>query len=449
MKLFGTDGVRGKANQYPMTPDIIMKLALASGQLFHNGDHRHIVVIGKDTRLSGYMVEPALTAGFVANGMNVILVGPLPTPAISMLVRSLRADLGVMISASHNPYYDNGIKFFGRDGYKLSSELEHKIEMHVHEGKLENLATPDQLGRASRLENADGRYIEFVKNTVDKTIRFDELKIVVDCAQGAAYKIAPRVFWELGAEVISINDEPSGFNINEHCGATSPQQLCDAVVKHKAHIGIALDGDADRLVVSDETGQLIDGDQILALIATSWHQKKLLSSSEIVGTVMSNMGLELYLNSIDLKLIRTPVGDRHVCDYMRENNCNLGGEQSGHIILSDYARTGDGLVAAVQLLSVLVTRKCLASELLRVFKPTPQLLKNIRLASVTKTLASSVVQQAIRDVESQLKENGRLLIRPSGTEPLLRLMAEGPNLSTLHHCLDHIIEVMHKVDKGN
>jgi phosphoglucosamine mutase len=438
MKLFGTDGVRGKANTWPMTPDVLMRLAMAAGTEFRNGDHRHIVVIGKDTRLSGYMIEPALTAGFISMGMNVMLVGPLPTPAISMLVRSLRADLGVMISASHNPYADNGIKLFGPDGYKLPDAVERSIEAQVHEGELRNLADPEGLGRASRLENADGRYIEFVKNTLPRHVRFEGLKIVVDCAHGAAYRVAPRIFWELGAEIIPLGDDPDGFNINKDCGATAPQRMCEAVIKHQADLGIALDGDADRVVMCDEKGQVMDGDQIMALIATSWHRQGLLRGNSVVSTVMSNLGLETYLQGLGIALVRTKVGDKHVCDYMRTHDCNVGGEQSGHIILSDYARTGDGLVAALQVLSVLVHEKKPASEIGRVFQPVPQILKNVRLRE-GDPLASPTFQQSIQEMEHQLGAQGRLLVRKSGTEPLVRIMAEGFQVTMLESVIERLV----------
>lgn len=441
MKIFGTDGVRGKANTWPMTPDTLMHLAVAAGQEFKNGDHRHIVVIGKDTRLSGYMIEPALTAGFVSIGMNVVLLGPLPTPAISMLVRSLRADLGVMISASHNPYQDNGVKFFGPDGYKLSSDVEKAIEQKVKTGELDNLAPPDGLGRAQRLESADGRYIEFVKNTLPRSIRFDGLKIVIDCAHGAAYKVAPKVFWELGAEIIPIGVNPDGVNINKGCGAVAYEAMCEAVVKHKADLGVALDGDADRVVMCDEKGTLIDGDQIMALIATAWQQHGLLRSNQVVGTVMSNLGLEKYLRTKGLDLIRTSVGDRYVCEYMRTHDCNVGGEQSGHIILSDFARTGDGLVAALQVLSVIVSEKLLISDVCRVFDPMPQILHNVRIGQ-QDPLENETVKETILSMERSLGKEGRILVRKSGTEPLIRIMAEGHKESQLQQIIDQIVQSM-------
>lgn len=440
MKLFGTDGVRGLANKPPMTPDIMMRLAMAAGSVFKKGEHRHIVVIGKDTRLSGYMVEPALTAGFVAMGMNVVLVGPLPTPAISMLVRSMRADLGVMISASHNPYYDNGVKFFGPDGYKLSRAVEEKIEGLVA-GDITNFAKPEDLGKAVRLESATGRYIEFVKNTLPNSVRFDGLKIVVDCANGAAYNVAPKVLWELGADVVVMGDDPDGFNINEGVGAVASDAMCQAVLKHKADVGIALDGDADRVVISDEKGHLVDGDQIMALIATAFQRKNELRGGQVVSTVMSNLGLENYLKDQGLGLVRTAVGDRPVGEYMRANDCNVGGEQSGHIILSDFARTGDGLVAALQVIAVLVESGKSASQVCRVFEKTPQKLKSVRFQN-GDPLESLAVQQAIQKMESDLGAGGRLLVRKSGTEPLVRVMVESQDPKKLDVVIDYILNAM-------
>ena len=429
MKLFGTDGIRGYANKPPMTPDIILKVAMAAGSVFRNGSHRHTVVIGKDTRLSGYMIEPALTSGFIAMGMNVVLVGPLPTPAISMLVQSMRADLGVMISASHNPYYDNGIKFFGPDGYKLCNEKESQIEALVNSG-VDNLAIDTQLGRATRLEGAVGRYIEFVKSTLPKNIRFDGLKVVVDSANGAAYTVAPKVLWELGAEVISIGDDPDGFNINKNYGATAPTHLSEAVIKHDADIGIALDGDADRVVICDESGTVIDGDQIMALIARSLNEQNRLKSPTVVGTVMSNLGLETYLKSLDLDFVRTAVGDRAVTQYMRAHDCNVGGEQSGHIILSDFAKTGDGLMAALQILSVIVqarrSQPTKASDICHVFEPTPQKLVSLTF-NTQNPLESKGFQELIHELTAKIATEGRILIRKSGTEPLLRIMVEHQN----------------------
>jgi phosphoglucosamine mutase (EC 5.4.2.10) len=441
MKLFGTDGVRGLANEGALTPEILMRLAQAAGKIFTKGDHRHIVVIGKDTRLSGYMIEPAITAGFISMGMNVVLVGPLPTPAISMLVRSLRADLGVMISASHNPYTDNGIKFFGPDGYKLSHTVEQELESLVNAQAMSGLVASQDLGRAKRLESASGRYIEFVKNTLPRTVCFDGLKVVVDCAHGAAYKVAPKVFWELGADIIPIGIDPNGTNINAGFGAVDAAAMCQRVVDEGADLGIALDGDADRVVISDEKGNLIDGDQIMALIATSWQRRSQLRGGHVVGTVMSNMGLELYLRSKQLGLVRTSVGDRHVCEYMRAHDCNVGGEQSGHIILTDYARTGDGLVAALQILAALVRAKQPASEVCRVFKPVPQLLRSIRLKQ-GDPLQSTAVQQTIATLETNMNGSGRILVRKSGTEPLIRVMVEGPHESILNHTIEQILASM-------
>jgi phosphoglucosamine mutase len=440
MKLFGTDGVRGTANVFPMTPDIVMRLAIAASQHFRQGDHRHVVVIGKDTRLSGYMLEPALTAGFISMGMSVMLVGPMPTPALSMLVPSLRADLGVMISASHNPYQDNGIKLFGPDGYKLSDEDEHKIEEMVREGRLGNLPAPHELGRAQRLEDAPGRYIEFVKNTFPKNLRLDGLRIVVDCAHGAAYKVAPTVFWELGAEIIPIGINPNGFNINRDVGATSPKAMCEAVVDYGAHLGIALDGDADRVVMADENGRLIDGDQLIGLVGAALHKAGNLQGGAVVGTVMANLALEKFLESQGLNLIRTAVGDRHVSEAMRTHRCNVGGEQSGHIILSDYTRTGDGLIAALQVLSVIVASGKPASEVAHVFDPVPQILKNLKI-SAPNILQNSKVVAAIENAEKTLGDKGRLLVRNSGTEPLLRLMAQGYDADQIEKVVNNIIEI--------
>lgn len=444
-KIFGTDGVRGKANEAPMTPDLVMRLATAAGQQFLNGNHRHMVVIGKDTRLSGYMIEPALTAGFVSVGMDVTLVGPLPTPAIAMLTRSLRADLGVVISASHNPYEDNGVKFFGRDGYKLSDAVESQIEARMQVNTFTNLASAADLGRARRLDDAQGRYIEFVKNTLPKNIRLDGLKIVIDCANGAAYQVAPLVLWELGAEIISIGVNPNGCNINLDCGATSIESMRQAVITHGADLGISLDGDADRVVMVDEKGCIIDGDQLMAVIATSWHRTGALQGNGVVATIMSNLGLEHYLKSLNLNLYRTAVGDRYVSATMREQGCNLGGEQSGHIVLSDHSTTGDGLIAALQVLAVIVQSDKPASEICQVFKPVPQVLKNIHL-NHEQSLQNTAVQKIIRKTEEKLGKSGRLLIRKSGTEPLLRLMAEGNNEDEISAMIDQIIMVIQDQD---
>lgn len=439
-KLFGTDGVRGTANIEPMTPETALKLAMAVGESFHNGTHKHLVVIGKDTRLSGYMLEPALTAGFITMGMDVVLVGPLPTPAIAMLTRSLRADIGVVISASHNPYADNGIKLFGRDGYKLSDEVESQIEECLEKGP-SGRAAPGELGRAKRLDDAGGRYIEFVKQSFPRGLRLDGLRVVVDCAHGAAYKVAPTVFWELGAEVFPIGVAPDGLNINRDCGALSPEQMRQEVLARRADIGIALDGDADRLIVSDERGVIQDGDQLMALIAKSMAKGERLSGGAVVATVMSNLGFERYLARERIDLHRTAVGDRYVVEKMRATGCNLGGEQSGHIILSDYATTGDGLIAALQVLAAIVETGKKASEVCRVFTPVPQLLRNVRFGR-GKPLERRVVQQAIVAGEARLGTAGRLVIRPSGTEPVIRVMAQGEDQKLLASVVGDICEAI-------
>jgi len=442
-KYFGTDGIRGVANREPMTATTALTLAAAAGSYFRRGEHRHRVVIGKDTRLSGYMLEPALTAGFTSMGMDVILVGPLPTPAIAMLTPSLRADVGVMISASHNAYQDNGIKLFGPDGNKLSDEIEEEIERRMQAGIPESgLANSPDLGRARRLEDAPGRYMEFAKATFPTELRLEGLKIVVDCANGAAYKAAPTVLFELGAEVIPIAVSPNGFNINKDCGATAPEALATAVVAHGAHVGIALDGDADRVQMVDEKGHIIDGDQLMALIAQGWRGAGKLRGGGIVTTVMSNLGLERYLHDMALGLIRTKVGDRYVVEHMRNHGFNVGGEQSGHIVLTDYNTTGDGLIAALQVLAELVRSERPASEVTRLFEPVPQLLKNVRFkAGAKKTpLEAAPVKKAIADGESRLGDSGRVLIRKSGTEPLIRVMAEGDDESLVTSVVDSICE---------
>src|ERR1700687_4951180 len=422
-KLFGTDGIRGTANIEPMTPETALKVAMAVGECFRNGTHKHLVVIGKDTRLSGYMLEPALTAGFITMGMDVVLVGPLPTPAIAMLTRSLRADIGVVISASHNAFGDNGIKLFGPDGYKLSDEFEAKIEAGLHNGPAQR-AAPSELGRAKRLDDAGGRYIEFVKQSCPKGLRLDGLRVVVDCAHGAAYKVAPTVFWELGAEVFTVGVSPNGFNINRDCGALVPQQMRREVLARRADIGIALDGDADRLIACDERGEILDGDQLMALIALSLGRGGRLAGNALVTTVMSNLGLERCLAEQGIGLHRTAVGDRYVVEKMRSLGCNLGGEQSGHIILSDYATTGDGLIAALQVLAAIVETGKRASEVCRVFEPVPQVLRNVRFGD-GRPLESRPVQRAIAAGETRLGPAGRLVIRNSGTEPVIRVMAQG------------------------
>ncbi len=434
-KLFGTDGIRGEANAEPMTAETMLKVAVAAGRHFTRGDHRHRVVIGKDTRLSGYLIEPALTAGFISVGMDVVLTGPMPTPAVAMLTRSLRADLGVVISASHNPYADNGVKFFGPDGYKLSDEIEAEIERTI-DSKLP-LAAADKLGRARRLDDAEGRYIEFVKATFPRGLRLEGLRIVVDCANGAAYRIAPAVLWELGADVIPIGVDPDGFNINKACGAADPEVLRGQVVAHGAHLGIALDGDADRLQMVDETGHLIDGDQVMGLIARSWQDAGRLRGGRLAATVMSNLGLERFLAAHGVGLVRAPVGDRYVLEAMREHGCNIGGEQSGHVILADYATTGDALISALQVLAVLVTAQRPASEVLRVFTPLPQVMKNVRVNGAA-LLEARAVKSAIATAESELGTAGRLLVRRSGTEPLIRVMAEGEDERLVGRVVDEV-----------
>lgn len=433
-KYFGTDGIRGTVNQGYMRPDIALRVGLAAGKEFRRGEHVHRVVIGKDTRRSGYMFEPALAAGFVAAGMDVIMVGPMPTPAIAMLVKSLRADLGVMISASHNPHYDNGIKFFGPDGFKLSDAQEERIEHLIDNGVDDVLAGAERLGRATRLEDARGRYIEFAKATIPSGVRFEGLKVVIDCAHGAAYKVAPDVLWEMGADVVSLGVSPDGFNINDGCGSTHPQEMCDRVVQTGADIGIALDGDADRLILCDEKGRIVDGDQIMALIARNWNDRGLLSGGGLVTTVMSNLGLERLMHSEGLTLERTKVGDRHVVEHMRRGGFNVGGEQSGHIVLSKFCTTGDGLVSALQVITQLAQSGKKASEVCNQFEAVPQILKNVRYKG-GDPLAADKVQKEILGAEKALEGNGRLVIRKSGTEPLIRVMAEGD-------CLDKITEIV-------
>ena len=422
--MFGTDGIRGLANTFPMTPEIALKVGMAAGRIFTRGDHRHRVVIGKDTRLSGYMIESALVSGFTAVGMDVFLFGPLPTPAVAMLTRSLRADLGVMISASHNPYHDNGIKLFGPDGQKLSDEREHEIEALMASGLEDGLAAPDKIGRARRVDDSQARYIEFVKRTFPKHLRLEGLRIVVDCANGAAYKVAPSVLWELGADVFTVGVEPNGMNINDEVGSTSPDTMIAKVKETCADFGIALDGDADRVLMCDEKGRIIDGDQILALIARSWQKTGELKGGGVVGTVMSNIGLERYLTSLGLKLERSPVGDRYVIEKMRQGGYNVGGEQSGHIIFSDFITTGDGLIGALQVLAVLAEERLPASEAAHLFDPAPQVQENIRFKNGSP-LESAKVQSHIKACEARLNGSGRLLVRKSGTEPVIRVMGEG------------------------
>ncbi len=434
-KYFGTDGIRGLTNQPPMTAAVAMRVGMAAGAKFLRGNHKHRVLIGKDTRLSGYMIESALTAGFTSVGMDVVQVGPMPTPAVAMLTKSMRADLGVMVSASHNPYYDNGIKLFGPDGYKLSDALETEIEALLEVEPV--LVKPDAIGRARRIDDAQGRYIHFAKSTFPDNLRLDGLKVVIDCANGAAYKVAPMALWELGADVIPIGVTPDGFNINDRIGSTHPAILQETVVASGAAIGIALDGDADRLIVCDENGRVIDGDQLMALIAGRALASGKLKGGALVATVMSNLGLERYLERIGIGLKRSAVGDRYVLELMRSAGCNIGGEQSGHIIMSDYATTGDGLMAALQVLAALVASGKPASELLHLFDPLPQLLKNVRFAGGAP-LETLGVQQRIAEGEARLNGTGRLLIRKSGTEPLIRVMAEGEDLALVTEVVDSI-----------
>src|SRR5438132_4659733 len=435
-KLFGTDGIRGTANSEPMTPETALKVAMAVGESLHNGTHKHLVVIGKDPRLAGYMLEPGLTAGFITMGWVVVLVGRLLPPEIAMLTRSLRADIGVVISASHNPYADNGIKLFGPEGYKLSDDFEAKIEAGLDKGPLQR-AKPADLGRAKRLDDAGGRYIEFVKQSFPKGLRLDGLRVVVDCAHGAAYKVAPTVFWELGAEVFSIGVSPDGLNINRECGALAPEQMRREVLERRADIGIALDGDADRLIMADERGEILDGDQLMALIATGLARGGRLAGGALVATVMSNLGLERYLAGRNIALHRTSVGDRYVVEKMRALGCNLGGEQSGHIILADYATTGDGLIAALQVLASIVETDRRASEVCRLVTPVPQLLRSVRFAE-GDPLASATVNRAIDDGKDRLGAAGRLVIRKSGTEPVIRVMAEGEDGELVAAVVDEI-----------
>lgn len=424
-----------------MTPDLAMRVGIAVGNLFRRGDHRHRVVIGKDTRLSGYMIENALVAGFTAAGLDVFLLGPIPTPAVAMLTRSLRADIGVMISASHNPYQDNGIKLFGPDGFKLSDDLEHRIEELMDEDIHLQLARPDSIGRAKRVDGVHDRYIEFAKRTLPKDITLSGMRVVVDCANGAGYKVAPAALWELGADVIAIGEEPNGTNINLNCGSTHPVALSRKVHEVRADIGIALDGDADRVLIVDETGAVIDGDQLMALIAESWKADGLLRGDGIVATVMSNLGLERFLDGIDLTLARTKVGDRYVVEHMRKHGFNVGGEQSGHIVLSDFATTGDGLVAALQVMACVQRMGRPVSEVCRRFEPVPQVLKNVR-HSGGNPLNDALVKAAIADAEATLGSSARLVIRPSGTEPLIRVMAEGDNRENIETVVDQLINVI-------
>src|SRR3954449_5665524 len=437
---FGTDGIRGRANGV-ITPELALRVGQAAGLVFRRGEHRHRVVIGKDTRLSGYMIETALVAGFTSVGMDVLLLGPMPTPAVAMLARSMRADLGVMISASHNPYDDNGIKLFGPDGYKLSDAIEHKIEALIDSDLTKKLAKSPDLGRAKRIDGVHDRYIEFAKRTLPRALSLDGLRVVVDCANGAAYRVVPEALWELGAEAIPLGVEPDGFNINRDCGSTSPEALSRKVREMRADIGIALDGDADRVIIADERGHIVDGDQLLAVIAQSWKEDGRLAKPAIVSTVMSNLGLERFLAAHGIELRRTPVGDRYVLEQMLAQGYNLGGEPSGHIILSDYATTGDGFVAALQVLAVVQKLSGPVSEVCPRFDPLPQILKNVRYRS-GKPLDAAEVKSAISDGEKRLNGHGRLLVRSSGTEPVIRVMGEGDDRILVEEVVDHIVSAL-------
>ncbi|MCF8511570.1 MAG: phosphoglucosamine mutase [Rhodobacteraceae bacterium] len=442
-KLFGTDGVRGQANTYPMTAEMALKLGQAAGRFFRrDGSNAHRVVIGKDTRLSGYMLENALTAGLTSTGMNVLLLGPVPTPAVGFLTRSMRADLGVMISASHNPHQDNGIKFFGPDGFKLSDAAEAEIETMV-EGEIQP-AQPQNIGRAKRIDDALGRYVEYAKTTFPAGLRLDGLKVVIDCANGAAYKAAPLVLWELGAEVIPVGVAPNGTNINEKCGSTYTQTAAEAVVAHGAHVGISLDGDADRVMILDERGQVADGDQIMALFAARWAEEGRLNGGTLVATVMSNLGLEKFLNARGLRLERTNVGDRYVVEAMRRGGWNLGGEQSGHIVMTDVATTGDGLLAGLQFLAEMARTGTPASALIRQFETVPQMLKNVRFAAGKQPLENDAVKAVIKANAERISGKGRILIRKSGTEPLIRVMAECEDAAMLRDVVEDIVGAVEK-----
>jgi phosphoglucosamine mutase len=442
-KYFGTDGIRATANKFPMTAEVAMRVGMAAGRVFASGRHRHRVVIGKDTRLSGYMIENALVAGFTSVGMDVFQLGPMPTPAVAMLTRSLRADIGVMISASHNAFADNGIKLFGPDGFKLSDETELEIEKLMDGDTADLLAAPDRLGRAKRIDSAQERYIEFAKRTLPRQQSFEGMRVVVDCANGAAYKVAPDALWEMGAEVIKIGVDPNGFNINKDCGSTDTEALAQKVLETRADIGIALDGDADRMLIIDEKGNAVDGDQIMAVIAESWLEAGRLSNDGVVATVMSNLGLERYLNGLNLKLERTAVGDRYVVEHMRRHGFNVGGEQSGHIVLSDYTTTGDGLVAALQVMSVVAQSGKSVSEVCKRFQPLPQVLRNVRYSG-GKPLQKKEVKDAILAGEERLGKSGRILIRPSGTEPVIRVMAEGDDEKLVNAIVGEICEALVK-----
>jgi phosphoglucosamine mutase len=438
---FGTDGIRGTANEGHMTADIAQKVGMAAGRVFNRGDHRHKVVIAKDTRLSGYMIETALASGFLSTGMDVLYVGPMPTPGVAFLTRAMRADLGIMISASHNPYFDNGIKLFGPDGYKLSDALELEIEALMESDLTAALSATTDIGRAKRLEDAPGRYIEFVKSTFPKHLSLEGLKIVIDCANGAGYVVGPIILYELGAEVIPIHVKPNGLNVNMACGSTHPASLQEAVLKEKADLGIALDGDADRLIIVDEKGAVLDGDQLMAMVAKQWHNTGTLRGGGIVSTHMANLGLEHFLQDLGLALHRTKVGDRYVMEHMRNHKLNVGGEPSGHIIMSDYVTTGDALIAALQILALKIEDGRPVSEAARMFTPVPQILKNVRYEGANP-MESDAVQAAIHAAEHRLGRTGRVFVRPSGTEPLLRIMIEGEDAPTIHALADDIAQVV-------
>jgi phosphoglucosamine mutase len=439
-KYFGTDGIRGKANTV-ITPELALRVGQAAGLTFQRGEYRHRVVIGKDTRLSGYMIENAMVAGFTSVGLDVLLLGPMPTPAVAMLTRSMRADLGVMISASHNGFEDNGIKLFGPDGYKLSDEIEAQISALLDQDLSLRLAGSRDLGRAKRIESVHARYIEFAKRTLPRGLSLDGMRVVLDCAHGAAYKVAPEALWELGAEVFTIGNDPDGFNINKECGSTAPEALIGKIKELRADVGIALDGDADRVIVADERGHIVDGDQLMGVVAKSWREDSRLSQPGIVATIMSNLGLERYLNGIGLRLARTPVGDRYVLDYMREHGYNLGGEQSGHIIMSDYTTTGDGLVAALHLLAVVKRTERPVSEVCHCFEPLPQILRNVRY-KLGEPLSEQNVVTAIESGRGRLGNKGRLVIRPSGTEPVIRVMGEGDDRELVERVVNDIVEAL-------
>ena len=442
-KYFGTDGIRGRSNSWRMNAETAMRAGMAAGHLYSSGGHRPRVVIGKDTRLSCYMIEQAMTAGFLSVGMDVLLFGPLPTPAVAMLTRSLRADLGVMISASHNKYHDNGIKLFGPDGYKMGDHRELEIEKLMEGSTGDLLAAPDCLGRARRIEDSQARYIEFAKRTFPRRLRLDGIKVVIDCANGAGYRVAPEALWELGAEIVPIGVEPDGMNINDNCGSTELELVRSKVLETGAAIGIALDGDADRVIIIDEKGQAVDGDQLMALIATTWAEQQKLEGGGLVSTVMSNLGLERYLLANNIALHRTKVGDRYVVEHMRAHGFNVGGEQSGHIVLSDFSTTGDGLIAALQVLATVMAKDKPVSEVCNQFEALPQVLRNVRFSS-GKPLELDSVKAAIADGQARLDGHGRLLIRPSGTEPLIRVMAEGEDETLVNTVVSDIIDVLEK-----